>query len=131
MLATQARFLAQSQISQTKLFLHKEYVVWDWLRLGVFTGSRLSEYAQSNLRRGQHFQVVPTSDDTGVWAGKPLAFICEDFTFYNTANCIVPHRDLYRRHKIKQVTMVHIRFRYDKSANNVSIHKFTTSTDQS
>jgi hypothetical protein len=39
MIATQARFLARSSISSTKLFLHKEYVVWDWLRLGVFTGS--------------------------------------------------------------------------------------------
>jgi hypothetical protein len=129
MLATQARFLAKSQLSLTKAFFQKEYVVWDWLRLGVFTGSRLSEYAQSNLRRGQRFQVVPSSDDTGIWAGQPLAFLRDDFTFYDSADCLVPHSTLHDRHSKKQVTMVHIRFRYDKSAKKFSVRKFPTSND--
>jgi hypothetical protein len=55
MLSTQARFLARSALSPTNTFLSKEYAIWDWLRLGVFTGSRLSEYAQSNLRRWPTF----------------------------------------------------------------------------
>ena len=92
MLATQARFLAGSALPLAKSFLQTEYVVWDWLRLGVFTGSRLSEYAQSNLRKGQRFQVVPSSDDTGVWAGQPLAFIREDFTFFDNKDCVVHTR---------------------------------------
>jgi hypothetical protein len=129
MLANQASFLARSPLSPTTAFLQKDYVVWDWLRLGVFTGSRVSEYAQSNLRRGQRFQTIPSSDDTGIWAGQPLAFIREDFTFYDNKDCLVPQTDIYRLHQKKQVTMVHIRFRYDKSADNFSVRKFPTSTD--
>ena len=129
MLATQARFLAQSASSPASLFLTKEYVVWDWLRLGVFTGSRLSEYGQSNLKRGQKFQIVPSSDDTCIWANQPLAFMRSDFTFYDARDCLIPHDDLFRRHGKKQVTMVHIRFRYDKSAENFSTRKFPVSTD--
>jgi hypothetical protein len=76
MLANQASFLARSAaLNPNKVFLQKEYVVWHWLRLGVFTGSRVSEYAQSNLRRGQRFQVVPTNEDTSIWGGQPLAFL--------------------------------------------------------
>jgi hypothetical protein len=48
MLVTQASFLARSVLTPTKVFLQKDYVVWDWLRLGAFTGSQVSEYAQSN-----------------------------------------------------------------------------------
>jgi hypothetical protein len=129
MLATQARFLAKSVLSPNIVFLTKEYVVWDWLRLGVFTGSRLSEYGQSNLRRGQRFHVVPSSKDTGKSAGQPLAFIREDFTFYDSNDCLIPHDALFRLHGKKQVAMVHIRFRYDKSAENFSTRKFPTSTD--
>jgi hypothetical protein len=51
MLANQASFLACSAaLPPTTFFLQNDYVVWDWLRLGVFTGSRVSKYAQSNLR---------------------------------------------------------------------------------
>ncbi len=93
MLANQASFLARSGLPPTKVFLQKDYAVWDWLRLGVFTGSRVSEYAQSNLRRGQRFQVVPTNEDTGVWGGQPLAFLRGDFTFYDSSDCIISHSD--------------------------------------
>jgi hypothetical protein len=129
MLATQARFLANLALPSMLAFLGKEYVVWDWLRLGVFTGSRLSEYAQSNLRRGQRFHVVPISEDTGINGGQPLAFIREDFTFYDGHDCVIPHAILYSRHQQKRVTMVHVRFRYDKSADNFSTRKFPTSED--
>jgi hypothetical protein len=129
MLATQAHFLASSALSPTNVFLSKEYAVWDWLRLGVFTGSRLSEYAQSNLRRGQRFQVVPTSNDTGMWAGTPLAFIATDFTFYDANDCVIPHHAIYGQHRKKNVKTVHIRFCYDKSPHNFSFRKFPVSSD--
>jgi hypothetical protein len=129
MLATQARFLSKLPAPLITSFFHKEYVVWDWLRLGVFTGSRLGEYAQSNLRKGQRYQVVPSSTDTGEWAGQPLAFICEDFTFYDADDCVVPHSSLYSQHHKQTLRAVHIRFRYDKSAENFSLRKFSASTD--
>ena len=31
-------------------FVGLDYAVWDWLQLGVFTGSQLAKYTQSNLR---------------------------------------------------------------------------------
>jgi hypothetical protein len=129
MLATQATFLATSTLSPNKTFLTQEYVVWDWLRLGIFTGSRLSEYGQSNLRRGQRYQVIPSSEDTGIWAGQPLAFIRADFTFYDANDCLIAHEDIFHCHRKKQIMMVHIRFRYDKSADNFSTRKFPSSTD--
>jgi hypothetical protein len=129
MLATQARFLATSTLPPNQTFLTQEYVVWDWLRLGIFTGSRLSEYGQSNLRRGQRYQVIPSSEDTGIWAGQPLAFIRADFTFYDASDCLIAHDAIFHCHRKKQITMVHIRFRYDKSADNFSTRKFPSSTD--
>jgi hypothetical protein len=129
MLATQARFLVNLQLPLITSFLQKEYVVWDWLRLGVFTGSRLSEYAQSNLRKGQRFHIVPFSNDTGVCAGQPLAFIRADFTFYDKTDCVISHASLYNQHHKRNVHMVHIRFRYDKSAENFSLRKFPVSAD--
>jgi hypothetical protein len=42
---------------------------------------------------------------------------------------VIPHAVLYSCHQQKQVQMVHIRFRYDKSATNFSTRKFPTSND--
>jgi hypothetical protein len=52
-----------------------------------------------------------------------------DFTFYDGSDCIIPHSTLYKQHQQKQIATVHIRFRYDKSAENFSIQKFPISTD--
>jgi hypothetical protein len=129
MLANQASFLAQPALTPTKVFLQKDYAVWDWLPLGVFTGSWVSKYAQSNLRWGQRFQVVPTNEDTKFWGGQPLGFLQGDCTFYDSSDCIIPHSTLYKRHQQKQIPTVHIWFRYDKSAENFSIQKFPILTD--
>jgi hypothetical protein len=110
-------------------FLGLDYVVWDWLRLGTFTGSRVSEYAQSKLAKLQRFQTIPTSIDAGQWAGLPLAFTAADFTFYDTAQLLVPHAQIFKAHKLKRLAMVHIRFKFDKSANNFTIRKFQATDD--
>ena len=57
--------------------------VFDWLRVTLFTGSRLGEYAQSHLEKGQRFATIPLIPEAGKWAGQPLAFVEEDFTFYD------------------------------------------------
>jgi hypothetical protein len=130
MLLAHARMhLKQPGLDSRKRFCSLNHVVWDWLRLGVFTGSRVAEYAQTNLKKGQRFQTIPNGTDAGQWAGQPLAFTCSDFTFYNGANCCVPNNDLLTVHKKGKVTMVHIRFRFNKSQHNFSIRKFQTTKD--
>jgi hypothetical protein len=94
------------------------YAIWDWLRLGVFTGLSLSEYAQSKLSKGQCFQTIPTTNvETRVWGGNPLAVIRSDFQFFT------------RRVTGFPTWTVHVPFQYDKGAENFSVRKFSTMTD--
>jgi hypothetical protein len=129
MLATHSAFLAASRVDPYLRFVGSDYAVWDWLRLGIFTGSRLSEYAQSRLRKNQRFQTIPVNGETGVWGGQPLAFTRDDFQFFDANACRIPQSAVYRQHKSGTVCSVHIRFRYDKSAENFSIRKYSVSLD--
>ena len=87
-------------------------VVFDWLRLGVFTGSRAAEYMQGTARRGE-FDRIPDNNDTGEWAGSPLAFIAEDFVLWDEYDFEVSHEEA--RACPHRVAFLHMRFRYDKS----------------
>jgi hypothetical protein len=98
-------------------------------RLGIFTGSRVAEYDQARLAKGVSYNIIPTTDDAGSWAGQPLAFVQHDFTFYNAAHTLIEHRELHRRHVQAHVQSVHIRFRFDKSPRNFSIQKFQLMND--
>jgi hypothetical protein len=129
MLQVHATMLSATASGHQTSFTGLEYVVWDWLRLGVFTGSRLAEYAQSNLRASQRFQTIPNTLDSGKWAGMALAFLAEDFTFFDFQHCCVPHADIVHEYKQKRIQMVHIRFRFDKSKTNFSIRKFMVTND--
>jgi hypothetical protein len=129
MLGDQAIYLRKLMKTTPTTFFTLEYVVWDWLRLGTFTGSRVSEYAQSKLKKTQRFQTIPASKDAGLWAGYPLAFIPEDFTFYDVQQCQVAREKLFSQHKQKLLAVVHIRFRFDKSATNFTIRKFEATVD--
>jgi hypothetical protein len=102
--------------------LDKLPAIFDWTRLGVFTGSRLGEYGQSKPRKGELFAKVPDSADAGVWANTPLAFIRSDFTFFDASRCALTPGDLSLLHR--HAVEVHIRFRFDKSNLNFSIRKF-------
>jgi len=114
---------------KTAIFQSLNHVVWDWLRLGVFTGSRVAEYTQTALKKHQRYQIIPKGTDAGPWAGQPIAFIREDFSFYTSENCCVPHKLVLRAHKKGTIAMVHIRFRFDKSKHNFTIRKFQVTTD--
>jgi hypothetical protein len=129
MLATQARYLRKTSSDAFQTFQSKPYAIWDWARLGIFTGSRLSEYAQSGLRRKQRFHCIPVNAETGFWGGKPIAFIRSDFEFYDSLARLIPHSRVFRQHKLRAVSTVHVRFRYDKGAENFSIRKFSLSSD--
>ena len=121
--------LASKSTASAHSFLSLHHVVWDWLRLGVFTGSRVAEYAQTALKKHQRYQTIPTSTDAGPWAGQPIAFLREDFQFYTRDNCCVPHKLVLHAHKMGTIAMVHIRFRFDKSKNNFTIRKFQVTQD--
>jgi hypothetical protein len=101
--------------------LDKLPAIFDWARLGVFTGSRLGEYGQSKPRKGQLFATVPNSPDVGAWANTPLAFICDDFTFYDAQRCLLDHNDLPCL--LRMAKEVHVQFWFDKSALNFSVQK--------
>jgi hypothetical protein len=75
------------------------------------------------------YSIIPTTDDAGPWVGQPLAFVRDDFTFYDAAHTLIEHRELHRRHVQGHVQSVHIRFRFDKSPRNFSIRKSQLTTD--
>jgi hypothetical protein len=130
MLAAHAKkHLKSTSKDPRRSFCSLNHVVWDWLRLGVFTGSRVAEYAQSGLKRNQRYQTIPKGKDADEWAGQPLAFVREDFQFYDHDNCCVPHSQCYKAYKAGRLVMVHIRFRFDKSKHNFTIRKFKKTTN--
>lgn len=123
-----ARFLRARQDPMDS-FLSVEHAVFDWCRLGLFTGSRVSEYAQTRLRKGTRFNVIPATPDAGIWAGQALAFLRTDFLFYSANHELVPMTDVVALHRKGGVAEVHVRFRFDKSPTNFSIRKFRITQD--
>ena len=106
-------------------FVSLEHCVYDWARLGVFTGSRLGEYGQSQLLAGRSFNTIPHNHDVPEQhRGEPLAFVASDFTFYDENFIQIPHRSVFHRHCKGQVKFVEILWRYDKSASNFVRRKF-------
>jgi hypothetical protein len=118
-----------SQSDDLDTFLRVEYTVYDWTRLGLFTGSRVAEYAQTRLKKGIRYNVIPRTKDAGIWAGQALAFIRDDFTFYDARHTLVDTARLHSLYLLGHVQSVHIRFRFDKSPRNFSIRKFQSTND--
>lgn len=66
-------------------FLSKEYAVYDWERVVIYTGSRIAEYGQSSSAMlpqstkllqplsSKRYARVPMSQATGAWGGFPIA----------------------------------------------------------
>jgi hypothetical protein len=103
---------------------HVIQAVHDWIMLGIFTGSRAGEYAQTHTKRDTYSR-VPNTPDAGPYANQPLAFMASDFTFYDSNNINIDQRHLW--YTANRATRVHICFRYDKSPNNFTIRKFQRS----
>jgi len=104
----------------------RDPVLWDFACLACYTGSRVGEYGISRRPRGMPmdgFIPIPDNDDVPPeWRGRPMAFIAEDFTFYDA------RRRRLRLHKAlrspRKVAFVRIRFRYDKSPVNFAFRTF-------
>ena len=86
--------------------------------LGSFTGSRVSEYAQSQLGRGVPFNLVPANAASGPEGGKPIAFIDADFTFFTAEKLEVDHTRAF------QAAYLRIRFRYAKGIRTFTFRMF-------
>ena len=95
--------------------------VFDWTRLGVFTGCRISEFAQTSSPRGQ-FARVPNTIEAGMWATYPLAFIADDFTFYCYRHLHMQHSEVITHPE--RICFVELRWRFDKSGRNFTVKKF-------
>ena len=92
-------------------FLGLRATVFDWTRLGVFTGSRISEYGQSQLESGERYSTTPVNPDVpDSQRGYPIAFVAADFTFFDNAHNVVGHSTLFAHHQQGQVQGVRIRF---------------------
>jgi hypothetical protein len=86
--------------------------------IGSFTGSRVSEYAQSQLKRGQHFTTVPVNAASGAEGGKPIAFIPEDFSFFSCTHLEVEYTRAHR------ASYIRIRFRFTKGVRSFTFRLF-------
>jgi hypothetical protein len=56
-------------------FLAVKHAVYDWMRLGLFIGSRVSAYAQTRLKASIPYNTIPQTPDAGIGAGQALAFV--------------------------------------------------------
>jgi hypothetical protein len=102
-------------------FLDLPSLVFDTQCLGIFTGSRVSEYAQS---KGSVATVsrVPQPASKPSSLAPAVAFIASDFLFLAANGTIIPHAQLFL--DTTQAVQLQIRFRHDKSGRNHSIRKY-------
>lgn len=103
-------------------YLSLPAAAFDWIRLGLFTGSRISEYAQPSLPRGTLFATAPDTPTAGPWRASPLAFILEDFSFYTANGLHVSHACLLSQ--LSTIDVLHIRFRFQKNSDNFVVRKY-------
>ncbi len=117
---------ASSSPDPSGTFISTLHTIFDWMRLGLFTGSRLGEYGQSRRTKGSRYNTVPQSIDAGEWAGTSIAFIAADFIFFTSDLIVVPHDKVSSFHVKRAVSAIQIRFRFDKSKDNFTIRKFSS-----
>ena len=111
-------------------FLSAEYAVYDWLRLGAFTGFRPSEYAQTKVEKGQQFLAIPDNPDVPEdQRGQPIAFVATDLTFYTRDEVLIPHEHLMVYHRKGLVHYLQLCWRFDKSSANFVVRKYATTDD--
>jgi len=85
----QAKTLIQSDPQNN---LSHFLVVFNWIRLGLFTGSRGAKYCQTSTRR-HAVSRVPNDGIAGSHASEPLAFIMTDFRFLTSNKTLVTPLD--------------------------------------
>ena len=98
-------------------------VLWDLACLACYTGSRIGEYGVSRTQPGAAFPTIPHSSEIPeAWRGRPIAFIPEDFEFYDKHMAFVPWSVAHQYPS--RITFLIVRFRFDKSPKNFEKRKF-------
>jgi len=119
MLATMHHQVTNNSRRDSRAFLGKLALIFDTQCLGVFTGSRVSEYAQSK---------GPVRDISRVpGTGLPIAFIASDFVFLSDGHVILPHHEIYS--DASRAAQMQITFRHDKSGRNHAVRKYGKGND--
>jgi hypothetical protein len=115
--------LVRSALSSSKAsHLDLLTTVFDWVRLGIFTGSRAGEYAQTVASSGSFSRVPLSWAPPPEWRNMPVAFIASDFTFTDKALNVIPLTQALKSPKLCH--RLQLRFRYDKGPTNFSIRRF-------
>jgi hypothetical protein len=107
-------------------FLQRHSLVFNTQCLGIFTGSRVSEYSQS---KGKLTDVsrVPAPPGTPTELILPIAFVAGDFVFLSDRGIEVPHSELFLKPHL--ATQLLITFRHDKSGRNFAVRKYGKGRD--
>lgn len=126
MLATYAQQVAAAEKADPEAFLDKFSLVFNTQCLGIFTGSRVSEYAQSKGSR-KTVSRVPLKHGQSPSTAQPVAFMAEDFLFLTGEGTIIPHRELFLQPH--RAISMHVTFRHDKSGRNYSVRKYGRGSD--
>jgi hypothetical protein len=90
----------------------------------LHTGSWLAKHGQSKPEKTSPFARVPQ----GPCAGQAIAFVKEDFLCCDKDGCLLDQLTLVSQ-SAPPGASPHVSFRYDKSATNHSIRKFTSMPD--
>ena len=98
----------------------KSACIFDCICLGIFTGSRCSEYCKGQSKGA--FSTVPANGISTEWAGYALALIASDFDFLSQDMTSLSWTDAIASSSGK---FVRIRFRFDKgNGRNFNIRTF-------
>jgi len=98
------------------------HTVFDWICLGVFTGSRSGEYAQTTAPKDSFAKVPDSWAPPPKWRNQPLAFILSDFTLLDENLCVIPPHDVLKNPT--RCCWLQIRYRFDKRATNFSLRRY-------
>jgi hypothetical protein len=113
--------VVKMEMANPNSFLQRHSLVFNTQCLGIFTGSRVSEYSQS---KGKLTDVshVPAPPGTPKELILPIAFVAGDFVFLSDKGIEVPHLDLFRKPNL--ATQLLITFHHDKSGRNYAVRKY-------
>jgi hypothetical protein len=104
-----------------RTFLDRHSLIFNTQCLGIFTGSRVSEYCQS---KGKISEVsrVPAAPGKPEDSGLPIAFIAADFCFLTDRGTHLAHAAVFANQALAH--QLQITFRHDKSGRNYSVRKY-------